>query len=152
MTTVEALIKRLQEDYKPTTMLAVAMWGIEDVQSRAKERRIYLSKAAAQNIIDYIDNEQDATQGINWDTLDCATDKYLDDHPQVQYVCPDCSWTVKSRARRIRCSHCGSLNLERKLEDGRLIKADADENTPEGQKLIHKDGEPTFWQKEGSKQ
>ena len=40
------------------------------------------------------------------------------------YVCPDCGWRLETVAHRIRCGDCGSLNLERQLPDGRLIKAD----------------------------
>ena len=41
------------------------------------------------------------------------------------YKCPDCGWTIKTRAWRIRCSSCGSLNLERQLPSGAWKKADA---------------------------
>ena len=68
-----------------------------------------------------------------------ATDHYLDEHPQAKqkYVCPDCGWTLETRAHHIRCGGCGSLNLERELSDGRYIKADADETAPENAHLIH---------------
>lgn len=60
-------------------------------------------------------------------------------HPRMKqkYVCPDCGWTMETRAYRIRCDGCGSLNLERELSDRRLIKADADEAAPENAHLIH---------------
>ena len=41
------------------------------------------------------------------------------------YKCPDCGWTIKTRAWRIRCSSCGSLNLERQRPSGAWKKADA---------------------------
>jgi predicted RNA-binding Zn-ribbon protein involved in translation (DUF1610 family) len=50
---------------------------------------------------------------------------------ETTYECPDCGWTITTRQRRVRCGNCKSLNLERKLPDGRLIKADADENDPQ---------------------
>jgi DNA-directed RNA polymerase subunit RPC12/RpoP len=53
-----------------------------------------------------------------------------------KYVCPDCGWILKTKANRTRCGGCGSLNLERVLPDGRLIKADADENAAENAHLI----------------
>ena len=53
------------------------------------------------------------------------------------YVCPDCGWRLETVAHRIRCGDCGSLNLERQLPDGRLIKADADETNPANAHLIH---------------
>ncbi len=43
----------------------------------------------------------------------------------TNYKCPDCGWTITTRASRLRCSGCGSLNLERQLPDGRWWKADA---------------------------
>ena len=55
-----------------------------------------------------------------------------------KYVCPDCGWRLETRAHRIRCGGCGSLNLERELTDGRYIKADADETAPENEHLIHR--------------
>ena len=50
------------------------------------------------------------------------------------YKCPDCGSTIRTRAWRIRCSSCGSLNLERQLPSGAWKKADAydveDDRTP----------------------
>ena len=54
--------------------------------------------------------------------------------PLETYICPDCGWNLRTRAHRIRCGNCGSLNLERQLPDGRLIKADADEYNPDNAK------------------
>jgi ribosomal protein L40E len=34
------------------------------------------------------------------------------------YVCSDCGWRSKTKAYRIRCARCGSLNLRRKLSSG----------------------------------
>lgn len=53
------------------------------------------------------------------------------------YYCPDCGHVSEGKAGRIRCSKCGSLNLERQIADGRLIKADADEFAPGNKHLIH---------------
>jgi hypothetical protein len=61
------------------------------------------------------------------------------------YVCPDCGWSLETEARRIRCGKCGSLNLERKLPDGRLIKADADETDPRNARLIHTSKDGRTW-------
>ena len=55
------------------------------------------------------------------------------------YVCPDCGWTLETEAHKIRCGKCRSLNLERKLLSGHLIKADADETDPSNARLIHED-------------
>ena len=64
--------------------------------------------------------------------------KYLTPTRKTKYVCPDCGWTKETNASRVRCGKCKSLNLERELPDGRLIKADADENVPGNAHLIHK--------------
>lgn len=42
----------------------------------------------------------------------------------IHYKCPDCGWKTSTKARRIRCSTCGSLNLERQIGDGSWWKAD----------------------------
>lgn len=62
---------------------------------------------------------------------------YVDQTQKTLYVCPDCGWRLETAALRVRCGDCGSLNLERVLPDGRLIKADADENAPENEHLKH---------------
>jgi hypothetical protein len=45
------------------------------------------------------------------------------------YWCPDCDYEFTTRAYRIRCPKCYSLNLERRIEvgpyAGQYIKADA---------------------------
>ena len=50
--------------------------------------------------------------------------------PKTQYRCPDCGWEKKTRMNRVRCSGCGSLNLERELESGKMLKADMAEVQP----------------------
>jgi len=44
---------------------------------------------------------------------------------KTKYECPDCGWTKETEAQPVRCGNCGSLNLERQMQDGRWIKADA---------------------------
>ena len=74
MTTVSEVIEHLKT-YKPDEVVAVAIWSVDDVLERAKERKIKISKKQAEEVIDRIHRKQDATLGINWDTIDC----YLDD-------------------------------------------------------------------------
>jgi len=69
MPTVEEAIKRLEQNGKQH--VAVAIWCEDDVLGRAKERGIKCSRARAREIIDRIDNKQDCTLGISWDTIDC---------------------------------------------------------------------------------
>lgn len=76
MTTAEEAIKDLQK-YNPKDVLAVAVWSIEDVISRGKDRRMTITKEQAEEIIDMVDRKQDATLGISWDTIDAAIDEIL---------------------------------------------------------------------------
>ncbi|MBA7587630.1 hypothetical protein ES708_29661 [subsurface metagenome] len=69
MPTVEEAIKRLKWNGKQH--VAVAIWSEDDVLGRAKERGIKCSRAWAREIIDKIDNKQDCSLGITWDTIDC---------------------------------------------------------------------------------
>ena len=73
MTTVEKAIEHLK-GYSPNAVIAVAIWQVDDVLSRAKERGIKITKEQAENIIDRIDRRQDASLGISWDTIDASLD------------------------------------------------------------------------------
>lgn len=75
MSTVREVIEHLQKYYDEEEHIAVAIWSVDDVLCRAKERKIKISEEQAQEIIDRIDRQQTATLGITWDTIDC----YLDD-------------------------------------------------------------------------
>jgi len=75
MTTVKDLIEHLQKSFEPDDLLAVAVWQVNDVLTRAKERNMKITTEQAEGIIRQIDRRQDATLGISWDTIDC----YLDD-------------------------------------------------------------------------
>jgi hypothetical protein len=76
MPTVKEVINYLKKN-SPEEHVAVAVWSEEDVLERAKERKIKITKEQAQDIIDRIDREQDATIGITWDTIDCYIDDYF---------------------------------------------------------------------------
>ena len=71
MTTIENLIKRLQEQYNPNDVVAVAIWGVEDVMTVAEDMEINISKEKAEEILDKIDHKQSAELGISWDTIEC---------------------------------------------------------------------------------
>ena len=75
MTTVKETIEHLRRSYKENQHIAVAIWCIEDVMERAKERGIKITEEQAEELIDRVDRKQDASIGISWDTIDC----YLDD-------------------------------------------------------------------------
>lgn len=69
MSKVKEVMDRLKH-YNPDDVVAVAIWCVEDVIERAKERGKKLSKEQAEEILDTIDRKQDASLGISWDTID----------------------------------------------------------------------------------
>ena len=52
-------------------------WHITDVIAQAQTNDINLSEQQAKEILARVDHAADATTGINWDTIDYETDKYL---------------------------------------------------------------------------
>ena len=77
MTTQKELIEHLQKSYKPKDVLAVAIWQVDDVLGRAKEREIEITREQAEKIVSRIDRRKDATLGITWVTIDCALDDFI---------------------------------------------------------------------------
>ena len=77
MTTVKDHIEHMKNSYKPEDIVAVAVWQVDDVLERAKEREIKLTREQAEEIIHRIDRKASATLGITWDTIDCYTDDHL---------------------------------------------------------------------------
>lgn len=57
-----------------------AFWHQDDIKGRANERGIKLTSNQIKEIAEYIARKHDASQGINWDTIDCFTDMYLEDN------------------------------------------------------------------------
>jgi len=51
--------------------VAIAIWCEDDVLGRAKELEIKCSREQSQDILDKMDNKQDCSMGISWDTIDC---------------------------------------------------------------------------------
>lgn len=78
MPLVKDVIEKLNTDYQPDEHIAVAIWCEEDVIGRARERGKVVTKEQAQRILDTIDNKQDCSLGISWDTLDCYIDDELE--------------------------------------------------------------------------
>jgi len=70
MTTRKEIVEWLENSYNPNEVLAVAIWSIDDVLERAKERDISLTKDQAENILSIIHRKQSAEYGINWNTID----------------------------------------------------------------------------------
>jgi len=76
MTTVRRAIEHLR-GYKPLDHVCMILWSPDDVIERAKERDppLELTKEEADEIIDMMEDDHDASNGVSWDTIDC----YLDD-------------------------------------------------------------------------
>lgn len=76
MATVKEVIKRLK--WNGEQHIAVAIWSEDDVLGRASERDIKISREEAREIIDLMDNKQDCSIGITWDTIDCYLEETKD--------------------------------------------------------------------------
>jgi len=85
MTTTQDLIQYLQNSYQPGDELAVAIWLVDDVLHRAKERELRVTQEEAKNIVSALDKNHDAETGINWDVIDVYLDD-LDDPTQTEMV------------------------------------------------------------------
>ncbi|MBI1384718.1 MAG: hypothetical protein GC150_07405 [Rhizobiales bacterium] len=75
MTSVRDLIAHLERNFDPDARIAVALWQLADVRSRAEARGLAVSDATAVRIIERMDANHDATLGITWETVD----DHLDD-------------------------------------------------------------------------
>lgn len=61
--------------YNQEEHIAVAVWSVDDVLIRAKERNIKISRSQAEEIIERIHSGHDASIGINWDVIDVYLDE-----------------------------------------------------------------------------
>jgi hypothetical protein len=69
MATVERVAERLH--WNDGQHVAAAIWCEDDVLERAEELGLECSREQARYIIDRIDDKQDCSLGITWDTIDC---------------------------------------------------------------------------------
>ena len=60
------------------TIVCVAIWTVEDVIERAYERGMVVTRSQAERILEEMEQKQDASIGISWDTID----SYLDEIKQ----------------------------------------------------------------------
>lgn len=75
MPTVKEFLARFKQIYQnPDEHIAVAIWCVEDVKARAKERGKKISDKQAEEIVDDLEHNHDASIGISWDTIDCLLD------------------------------------------------------------------------------
>lgn len=72
--TVREWIEHLKRHYKPDDVIAAIVWQVDDILSRAKERKIEVTKEQAEEILRRLENHHDATLGITWETIDYRID------------------------------------------------------------------------------
>jgi hypothetical protein len=77
MATVQEVLKRF--DWLKKQRVAAAIWCEDDVLELAREEGIKCSRKRAQEIIDKIDHEQDASMGISWNTIRIYLNEYVVD-------------------------------------------------------------------------
>jgi len=76
MTTVREAIEYFKRAYKDKNEhIALIIWSQEDIIGRAKERRLKITIHEAQEIVDAMENNHDASMGITLNDID----DYLDD-------------------------------------------------------------------------
>jgi len=49
-------------------------WGVDDVETRAEELHLQITKKQAQDVLERIDRIHDCNYGITWETIDACFD------------------------------------------------------------------------------
>jgi len=75
MTTIKELKEHIARNYKDGDHVAYAIWSLDDVIERAKENEVKISKKQAEELLDTINDSQDCTQGITWNSIDNELDE-----------------------------------------------------------------------------
>lgn len=75
MPAVKEVIDRLNRLYKPDEHIAVAIWCEDDVIGRADEGNMSITLEEARQILATIEDKQDCSLGITWDTIDVYLDE-----------------------------------------------------------------------------
>jgi len=68
--TVREIILHLQQNYSELDVIACAIWTEDDVIDKATQMNLVLTQYAVEEVLDRVDNEHDASVGINWDVLE----------------------------------------------------------------------------------
>lgn len=87
MPTVTDVIKRRLKGTKGH--VAVHIWCREDIIQTAKRMGVRLGEKAADEILDDIDAHLDSELGITWDTIYCAVNGWMEDHPRYRRCGPE---------------------------------------------------------------
>lgn len=71
MSTRLALAQRFLDEHKcGDDVIAVAIWTVNDVMTKAKEMKERLTKEEAKSVLLDVEHCHDANKGINWDTIE----------------------------------------------------------------------------------
>ena len=54
------------------------IWTVDDVMSLAEDKEIKITKEQAIEVIESVGNNEDASEGISWDTIEWHLDDVLD--------------------------------------------------------------------------
>ena len=77
MPTVAEARKRLDWCGGDDAIVCISIWSVEDVIQRAKERDMTITKEQAEGVLNNMDNKQDCSMGVSWDTMDCYLDEIV---------------------------------------------------------------------------
>ena len=84
MSTIRMAIQRLSK-YPQDAPACMVLWLTDDIVTRANERGLDVSEALAAEILESLENQQDANYGITWDHIDAALDNYRDHEGLTQH-------------------------------------------------------------------
>jgi len=76
MPTIKEVISHLKKNYKLNDVIAISIWSVDDILECADRK---ITKKQAEDILNIVNDNQDAELGINWDTLKEAIDYYFED-------------------------------------------------------------------------
>ena len=77
---VKELKRKLRTLYKPNDHIAAHLWSPEDVFQVAGELGETITKKAANEIIDDIEEHTDSEFGVSWGTIKCVLQDHLRDN------------------------------------------------------------------------
>ena len=83
MTTVNELIKWLKKNYKGSEHVAYDLWVTDDIISLAKDKGRKITKDKANEVIDAMDDNKDAEQGLTWDTMSYWFDEIIENDEEI---------------------------------------------------------------------
>lgn len=70
MPTVREVVAHLLDNYTDLDVIACAIWTEDDVIDKATEMNLVLTQYAVEEVLNLIDDEHDASVGINWNTIE----------------------------------------------------------------------------------